>query len=174
MEESNDLNPPVVEAPRIILDEDADTTVSRRVRRLEQTIEANPSKALSTLGSLVLSQSIELSRIDQREATLRRNVRDLLTEYFEQRYDLAVSFDDATEKAIEQDEDYQSLINQHRSSSNQQVQLGVQKKGSRADPNAEPIRDRVRRKRLELYIGRVMSYQHTQAADKAHDLHRAI
>ena len=173
MEESSKFQPPVVEAPHFIISEDADATVSRRVRRLEQTIEANPAVAMSTLGSLALSQSIELSNIDKREATLKRNVRDLLAEYFTQRYDLDVEFDAGSEEAIARNEDYRALLLQHRSSSNQQVQLGVQKKGSRADPNAEPIRDRVRRKRLELYIGRVMSYQQSRTG-QTDDLHRAI
>ena len=161
--------------PHFVIDEtEVDATVVRRLKQLERTINDRPQEAIETLGSLATLNSISSRELDEREATLKRSPKDLIEEYFSQRYDLDMEFDPGTEESITQNEEYLNLRAQHLSARNVDVKLGIQKKGSAVNPNAEPLRDQMRRKRLELYIGRVLEFQEISPKQNGDDHLRSV
>lgn len=137
-----------------------------RLKSLENDIYKKPriyTALIERLGATLTDGTIAVSEQPQYSETVSNNAAHRLREFFTLRFDRLIEFDDATETFIARDEQYRELLQVHRSSANRDVKLGVQKKGSLPDPNAEPARDKLRRKRLELFVGRVAQWQELQS-----------
>lgn len=154
--------PEDIERPHFVIEESADDAVGTRLRMLERRISESPDLfrlALSNLGELATKDTIAFSERDERNVTLRRGAADMITEFFHERYDLEMSFDAKTEADLLEDETHRSLLEDARSKRMEHVKTGIMKSTSRPNEQAVPARERLRRYRLEFYIGQVLSYQ---------------
>lgn len=138
--------------PAFLIASDADEAVRRRDLLLERRIDKAPAvykTALESLGELATQGSIEFDSREDFKATLKRNPRDLLREYFTQRYDSSVEYDDPTEEALEKDENHRRLLDAHKAAQSQH--------------SKETARDAMRYSRLAFFIGRVAAWSEQQA-----------
>lgn len=140
-----------------------------RLRSLENDIYKRPrvyEAVLGRLGAVLTADTIAHDDRRTHSEAVSNNPAHRLHEFFTLRFDRLIEFDDASEQAISQDETYNELLAGHRASKNKAVKLGIQKTGTQPDPNAEPMRDQLRRKRLELFIGRIADWNATQSHAK--------
>ncbi len=150
--------PEAAEQPHFIIDTTADDAVATRLRTLERRITRSPElfkNALDSLGELATAKTIEIDKLNERDVTLKRGEKDMLSEYFGQRYDLEMSFDEATESALSADTTHQKLLSEVRGKKANLIQRSKSKTPNPPNYAAIPAREALRRYRLEFYIGRV-------------------
>jgi hypothetical protein len=164
--------PPATTSPNIphfVIDATADEEVSVRLRTLERRINENPaefSSVLTALGDAATKDTIEIDKRNKRQITLKKDPADMLKEYFAQRFDLEMTFDDATEAMLDKDSEYLSLLEDLHHKTSDQMRKG--KMGSFIRPNADApaAREKLRRHRLQFYIGQVVTAQTTNSSNR--------
>jgi hypothetical protein len=167
--------PATIEQPHFIVDDSADESVRDRLHVLERRINEKPEifqQELASLGELATAGTIEYDNIDERQVSLTRSAKEIIAEFFTQRLDLDVSFDDSTEAALLADDKHAVLLDEVKSKHSERLQLGKTTSTTRANEQAIPAREKLRRYRLEFYIGRVLASKH-RSGTKGDDLRTA-
>ncbi len=127
--------------------------VERRVRLLDKYIHQDPAAVLEVIDELGDLGSIDYAERNDRETTLKRNLPDVVAEYFGQRYDDSVSYDPATEKSLQADKAMKELLLRLRGATSNRVQTGKMTSNMRPNAEAPELRDKARKYRLAYYVG---------------------
>lgn len=146
--------------------DDTSQHVIRRLRTIERGIRSHPEvfrEALQTVGKTALQGSISFQEANQVKTSLRRGPEDLIAEYFTQRHDSQAEYDPETEDAIQGDGVYQQLRHEHLGHKSLTRKVNTATIEHIENPHALNVRDALRYRRLELYIGQVVTWQ-AQAA----------
>jgi hypothetical protein len=166
-----------IDQPRIIPDPGTDPAIGRRIAQIERNILRNPEAfqdALTKLGELATLDTISVDTLDERVVSVERTPARQLAEFFGQRYDHDSEFDETTEDCISTDERHRELIKQHRAlSGSLQAKAGVMTTVSKQREGAEPLRDLIRRSRLQIFIGRVSIWKQQNPDDNGSRLSSA-
>lgn len=136
--------------------------VERRVRLLDKYIHQDPAAVLEVIDGLDDLGSIDYAERSDRETTLKRNLPDVVAEYFGQRYDDSVSYDSATEKSLQADKAMKELLLRLRGATSDRVQTGKMTSSMRPNVEAPELRDKARKYRLAYYVGSFVSHVVTQ------------
>lgn len=142
--------------PQIIIDPETDARRSRRIRYIDHSIIEAPDEfvdALNTAGVKATDQTIDLSELDASLSNRKRDASSLLTEFFVNRYDLDISYDEHTEHRIKNDTSHRQLLAGVLAHKQAPVRQG------RDNPEAIAARDAVRRSSFGIYLGQVAAYQ---------------
>lgn len=118
--------------------------------------------SLDLIGEAATSQTVDVLDRGNGVRSLRRKPADLISEFFRERYDLDSEYDETTEQLIATDPEFRQLLNTMRSKQPERLQTGSMSSKSRPNKEAVPLRDQIRRKRLEIYLGQVTSYNNQQ------------
>lgn len=152
--------PQNLDRPHFIIDEAADEAVRDRLKVFERRINQKPElfhRELEFLGELATSGTIEYRETDERQVSLTRSAKQMISEFFTQRLDLDMTFDDATESALQDDEKHAKLLENVHNERAEYVKTGIMSSTTRPNERAIPAREALRRYRLEFYIGRVLA-----------------
>lgn len=153
----------IEQKPLMQIDPTTDESVTRRIRLLERSIHRHPDRfiaAMETLGSNATAGTIQIQNTESRETTLKRDPSQQLLEFFTNRYDLAIEFDNETERAIVKDAAHVDLLRKQQTVRAQRRQQPAKKGAALPEPpEAYLIRDALRRQRLIVFIGRVSSFK---------------
>lgn len=156
------MTKPETDRPQIIVDGSADAAISRRIHAIDRSIHRSPEAfeaALKDLGHLATENVVGLADIDTIVPTASRKPDALTKEYLDNRYDLSSEYDEATEEALAQDEQYQQLLDAVRSKRAITVRKGQMSSETRSNPEADQARDELRRYRFGAYLSRVVAYK---------------
>lgn len=162
---------PITSQPRMIIEPWADTHVDGRIKLIDTTIYQDPEafqREISHLGETAL-QSIEYSKRDERMTHVARDAAGLLHEFLVNRYDLEISYDDETERALKADDQYQALLQASKNTKSVVVKTGTMSSQLHVNPHAEKARDAFRLYRLQKYVDLVVAYRQ-QAAETSGSL----
>jgi hypothetical protein len=154
--------PDAIDQPHFIVDTTADESVRDRLHVLERRINEKPAlfqSELKGLGELAIAGTINYSDTDERQVTLTRSAKEMISEFFTQRLDLEVSFDETTESALLADKKHSELLDDVTSKRAELIKTGIMSSNNRPNEKAIPAREKLRRYRLEFYIGRVLASQ---------------
>lgn len=88
----------------------------------------------------------------------------LIYAFFAGRCDQDLEYDDATDRALRADADYQAALAAHGKATSKQVLVTKATHGTIADRNAEPNRDKIRRISLAFFIQRTLDWQAQELA----------
>lgn len=142
-----------VARPAIDFKSIGNVAVERRVRLLDRYIHQDPVGVLDVIDGLGDLGSIDYAERGDRETTLKRNLPDVVAEYFGQRYDDSVSYDPATEKSLHADENMKELLTKLRGAASDRIQTGKMTSSMRPNAGAPELRDKARKYRLAYYVG---------------------
>jgi hypothetical protein len=151
--------------PVFIIDKD-ETHGEMRLSAFEAELNKNPGRYLSELhrlGSLATAETVEYADYGQQpeRSELSNTPESFIKEFFTYRYDKTLEYDDATETALAQDDQWKELVKKRRDIPG----ASVSKHGAVRKESAEavPIRDQMRFKRLEFFISRLALWQDQRA-----------
>jgi hypothetical protein len=169
------MTKPENDRPQIVVDQDADVAIGRRIQAIDRSIHRSPEAfeaALGSLGHLATEDVVSLADIDTIVPTATRKPDALTKEFLGNRYDLASEYDEATEAALAKDPQYQKLLATVRSKGSITVRKGKMSSQTRANPEADAARDAFRRYRFGAYLARVI--EHKKAEAPSSDLSSAV
>lgn len=158
----------ISEQPHIIIEPDLPSDIERRIEAIDTRINQEPEifqKEISKLGELAI-KPIAYSERDNRVVHAAREAGALIGEFFTNRYDLEIAYDDETETALRGDKKYLKLLEESRGASSIVIKTGVMSSTLHSNPNAEHARDASRIYRLKAYVDRVATWQTQVAAQE--------
>lgn len=132
------------------------------VLAIERGIRDNPDvyqRALEVLAATAETKPLDSYTPSEAGSGDTSEAERLLAEYFKKRYDKDVEFDEATERAISQDTQHTSRLQQSARATGYSVTTGVMSHTQRTHPDAERLRDRARISRLASYVALVIGWQ---------------
>ncbi len=156
--------------PVFIIDPD-DTNAELRLHALEDELNKDPllyQEKLQSLGALATAGTVDYAHYgEQPEADeLPSDPEGRILEFFKYRYDKTLTYDDATESALDENASWRELLEKQRATRNVSKKIGVQTSIRVENENAVPTRDQMRIMRLGFFINRLAEWQQSQASAK--------
>ena len=148
--------------PLIIVDSDTDPTVAMRIESFNNSIHQNPDSFIKALNALDIESTDPTLSVSEQiilPRTISTDISRQIIDFFIERDDLNSSYDEVTEKLIKSDEFHQKLLANVRATKESPVRVGHE------NLIAVEARDAVRRSRLRLYLGQVVSFHAKQQSE---------
>ncbi len=156
-----------IDQPQIVVDRGTDGAISRRIETIDRAIHRSPeafTAAFQNLGEQATANVVDLADIDTVVPTASRKPELLIKEFLGNRYDIHSEYDESTETLLAQDATHKELVDSVRSKVSVTVRKGQMSSETRANPEADEARDKLRRYRFGVYLGRVSAAKTNQSS----------